>query len=166
MKVKPAGRFKFGAHTGLGAYFLEPLSWRDTNRDACARLLRISRNEGYTVTVLESGRRYEISEPEDALFISDNSGLVWLVDAVPCEACGADTVGLSHAFDLSEGGRVCGRECAQRHAEMLATEAEWLEAEWETAEGLADDSDDESSVLWEPSADAMAFHRALTGRKS
>ena len=153
MKAKPAGRFKFGAHSGLGAYFLEPLTWRHTDRDACARLLRWSRANGYTVTVLESGRRYEISEPEDALTIDDNSGLVWLVDAVPCEACGADTVGLSNAFDLSEGGRVCGRECARHYAERAE---EWA----------ADDSEDETSVMWKPSPDVLAFHRALTGRKS
>lgn len=125
-RIRPSGRFFFAPYSGLAPYPVDPLAWNDSPRDAAARLLRVSRAEGFTVFVLESGRRYEVTGPEDQLMVSDSEGLLYLVDARPCGYCGHDTNGKRRAFECRESGDwFCDADCAQRAAELLVDSENW-----------------------------------------
>ena len=51
---------------------------RDEARRAAARLVNTRRRQGFPVAVLEPGRRWEIMEPDDAVMVSDDSGILVL----------------------------------------------------------------------------------------
>jgi hypothetical protein len=61
-------------------------------RDLAARKLRLRRRQGFPVTTLEIGERWEIMEPEDCMMVPDQCGVMVLrVDpksARECFECG------------------------------------------------------------------------------
>jgi hypothetical protein len=67
-------------------------------RQGVARRLRYLRREGYPISVLEKGREWEISDPDDSIMVSDNCGILCLrpirVPTYECWICG---------FDIAQG---------------------------------------------------------------
>src|SRR5579864_5248574 len=67
---------------------------KDDVRSAAARYLRRLRREGFPVVTMESGREWEIQEPEDSVLVPDECGLL-TIRAIPvptfrCWECGFD----------------------------------------------------------------------------
>lgn len=69
----------FTSHSGMSWPPIECDTYHEARRVA-ARYLRSWRNREYTVTTLVSGKRWEITEPEDAFMVPDDAGFLSIID--------------------------------------------------------------------------------------
>lgn len=79
------------AHCGM-PYTLAEGDWEDCRAEV-ASFLRDHRAEGYGVSVLERGERWEAVEPDDAIMVPDDAGTITIQPSpalVPCWECGCD----------------------------------------------------------------------------
>ena len=70
----------------------DPADYRDA-RSIAAHLIRMRRRDGLRATVLESGARWEFTEPEDAMMVPDEAGVMTLTRVAnpECPWCGNET---------------------------------------------------------------------------
>ena len=83
-------RAQMNAHCGMG-YYLER-GTRGECRSAIGAFLAKRRAEGFTVTLLERGERWELTEPEDSAMVPDTAGFLELIppERYACSECGGD----------------------------------------------------------------------------
>lgn len=75
------------AYCGMSSVPREFEDLADVRKAAAARL-RYLRNEGFPIETLTKGQEWEIQEPEDAVMVPDQCGMLVIREYQKCEHCG------------------------------------------------------------------------------
>ena len=122
---------QMNAHCGMG-YYLER-GTREECRSVIVVFLKKQRAEGFRVTVLERGERWELTEPEDSAMVPDTAGILELIppERYACSECRGDYEDEDDALRCCEPQYACDAcgewysaedgadDCLQGHLDFL-----------------------------------------------
>jgi hypothetical protein len=68
------------AYCGMAQPIGDDYMDHDEARQEAAKLLRRRRRQGFPITVIKKGRKWEVEEPEDCMMVPDSCGVLTLRD--------------------------------------------------------------------------------------